>query len=210
MTLIARLGEGFSFMMAGREMVTTKLDRGDGRGRTPWRMVGWGAAAGLMALPLVAKWPWTGSDFVFAGVLIGGVGLAFELVVRASGNMAYRAGAAVALAACFLLVWINAAVSIIGDGDRANLMYAGVIGVGAIGAMVARARAAGMARAMALTAAAQAVVAAIALSGGLGASEPPGAIGILILNSFFVALFAASAWLFRFAARQRQGAEITA
>lgn len=58
----------------------------------PWRMVGWGAAAFMLLLPLVAmqftnEVRWTLSDFVFAAVLIGAVGVIFELTVRASSNL---------------------------------------------------------------------------------------------------------------------------
>jgi hypothetical protein len=66
---------------------------------------------------------------------------------------------------------------------------------------VARLRPRGMAYALLATALAQTLVTVIAVAGGLGAAEPPGRFGILVLNGFFVALFAASAWLYRRAAR---------
>ncbi|GAA0737001.1 hypothetical protein [Sphingomonas japonica] len=175
------------------------------RGRQPgilWRIVGWGFAAALLALPLVARWPWTAPDFAFAAVMIGGVGMLFEIAVRFTTNLAYRAGVAAALVAGFLLVWINAAVGIIGDeGNPANLMYAGVVGIALIGAMAARGRPGGMVRAMASAAIAVALIAAITLRAGLGGTEPPGALGVLVLNGFFVALLSGSAALFRAAAR---------
>jgi hypothetical protein len=60
-----------------------------------------------------------------------------------------------------------------------------------------------MARALFATALAQALVAVIALIIGLGSPwSPPGVLGTLILNEFFVALFLGSAWLFRNAARE--------
>jgi hypothetical protein len=49
------------------------------------------------------------------------------------------------------------------------------------------------------TALAQASVAVIALIFGLGLGNPPGVLGILILNGFFVG----SALLFRYAAREQ-------
>ena len=156
----------------------------------------------ILLIPLLAEWPWTLSDFVIAGALIFGTGLAYVLVARKAGNIAYRAAAGVALAAAFLLVWINLAVGIIGDsGDPANLMYGGVLAVGIIGAIIARFRPHEMARALFATALAQALVAVIALIFGLGSGSPPGVLGILILNGFFVALFVGSALLFRYAAR---------
>ena len=100
-----------------------------------------------------------------------------------------------------MLVWVSLGVGIIGkDGDPANLMYFGVLAVGIIGAINARLQPQGMARALFATAIAQALVAAIALIAGLGLPWS-GPAEILVLNGFFIALFAGSAWLFRRAAR---------
>ena len=172
----------------------------------PWRALGWGFAVGLLAIPFVAmqftrEVNWTASDFVFAGVVIGGTGLLFELLIRRSNRRAYRLGGAMALLATFLLVWINAAVGIIGSEDNpANLMFLGVIVVAFAGAALARLRPAGMARAMAVAAAAELAVGLVALVFGLGANEPPGEFGVQMLNGFFLALWLGSAWLFRKAA----------
>ena len=162
------------------------------------------ATAFILLIPLLANWPWTLGDFVFAGALIFGTGLAFVLVARKGGNLAYRFAVGVALAAAFLLVWINLAVGIIGEPDEvANLMYIGVLAVGIAGVFVARFRPQEMARALFATALAQALVAVIALIFGLGSGSPPGVLGILILNGFFVSLFVASALLFRYAGREQ-------
>lgn len=117
------------------------------------------------------------------------------------GKTMYRAAVGVALAAAFLLIWLSLGVGVIGrDGDPANVMYFGVLAVGAIGALIARFRPAGMARALLATAVAQALVAVIALVGRLG--QPwSGPLEILGLTGLFVALFVASAFLFRKAAR---------
>lgn len=123
-------------------------------------------------------------------------------LVRASVNStAYRSAIGVALAAAFLLVWLSLGVGIIGaDGDPANLMYFGVLAVGIAGAILARLRPLGMARALFATAVAQALVAAIALIAKLGLPWSPPA-ELVALNGFFIALFSGSAWLFRRAAR---------
>jgi hypothetical protein len=157
-----------------------------------------------LLIPLLAEWPWTLADFVFAGAFIFGTGLTFVLVARKAGNIAYRAAVAVALAAALLLFWITGAVGIIGSEDNnANTMYVGVLAVGIVGAIVARLRPHEMARALFATALAQAVVVVIALIIGLGSPwSPPGVLGTLILNGFFVGLFVGSAWLFREAARR--------
>ena len=116
---------------------------------------------------------------------------------------AYRAAVGVALAAAFILVWVTGAVGIIGsEDDNANLMYFGVLAVGIVGAVVARFRPHGMARALFAAALAQVSVAAIALVFRLGLPWSPPA-EILGLNGFFAALFVGSALLFRYAAREQ-------
>ena len=102
-----------------------------------------------------------------------------------------------------LLGWVNGAVGIIGSEDNdANLMYGGVLVVGAIGAIIARFKPEGMARALFATALAQTLVAVIALVGRLG-SPYSGPLEIVSVNGFFVALFLGSAVLFWKAARGR-------
>ncbi|HEX5352966.1 MAG TPA: hypothetical protein VFW60_02700 [Rhodanobacteraceae bacterium] len=158
----------------------------------------------LAAMQFTDEVVWTALDFSVAGALLFGAGLAFALLTRTAGTFVYRAAAGIAVAAALMLVWVNLAVGIIGSEDNpANLMYAGVIAIEITGVLLARLRPAGMSRAMFAAAIVQMAVAVIALAGGLGATEPPGRLGILVLNGFFVALFAGSALLFRHAARSR-------
>ena len=161
------------------------------------------ATALILLIPLLAAPAWSLADFVFAGALIFGTGLAYVLVARKAGKIAYRAAVGVALAAAFILVWINIAVGIIGSEDNlANSMYIGVLAVGIIGSIVARFRPHGMARALFAMALAQAMVAVIALIFVLGSPWSPPA-EILAVNGFFVALFVGSALLFRYAGREQ-------
>ena len=168
------------------------------------------ATAVILLLPLLAmqitdEMAWTPFDFAVAGALLGGTGLLYELLTRKAGNVEYRAAAAVALMAVFILVWLVGAVGVIGeDGDRADLLYGGVLAVGIIGALLARFRANGMARALLATALAQALVAVIALIAGKHQAPISSVFELLGLNGFFIALFIASAWLFRRAARKQE------
>ena len=165
------------------------------------------AAALLLMLPLLAMQvtehvQWDLADFVVAGALLVGTGVMYELAARKAANTAYRAAVGIALAGALILVWLNLAVGLIGtEDDRANLMYVGVLAVGIIGAALARFRPHGMARALFATALAQALVGVIALIYGLGAPVS-GALELLALNGFFVALFVGSALSFRYAARE--------
>jgi hypothetical protein len=165
-----------------------------------WRVTGWAAAAGLLLLPLVAmqftrEVNWTFFDFLFATVLIGGVGLAFELAVRTTRSTTYRAGIAAALAAAFLIVWVNGAVGMIGsEHNPYNLLFLAVIAVGFGGAVIARFRAAGMAGAMLAAAIGHLCVAAAGIP-----ADPRGA----VFSAACAAPWLLAAWLFRSAAREQ-------
>lgn len=144
---------------------------------------------------------WDVLDFTIFGAMLLGVGVVFTLARRRADNTAYRIAVGVALAAAFILVWVNGAVGIIGDeSNDANMMYFGVLAVGIIGAIVGRFQPHGMVRALYATALAQAAVAGIALIAGLGSTAPIWPKDILILTGFFVALWLLSAGLFRSAA----------
>ena len=167
----------------------------------PWRLIGWAIPVTLLMIPWLAHWPWSPADFVVAGAMFLIVGGTFELAVRASGNVSYRAGAAIGLAAAFLLVWVNLAVGIIGnENNPLNLLFFGVIAAGLVGSIIARFKAMGMARAMAVAASIQGLIGIGVFTLDLGAAEPPGALGLLALIEFFALMWLFSAWCFRRAA----------
>lgn len=182
--------------------------------RMSWRTIGWSGAAALIALPALAmqfsdEVRWTAGDFLTASLMLGSVGLAFELVVRASASRHYRAAAAVALLAGLLLVWANGAVGIIGsERNAANLMFAGVIAVALLGAIAVRFRAAGLAGVMTCAAIAQAAIGAVALARGLGVGDPSWPRDVIAATAFFTSAWLASGWLFRGAGRNEAGATI--
>lgn len=163
------------------------------------RIAAWSAAAGLLTLPAIAmqftsEVRWGPVDFLVAALLIGGTGFAFELAVRTRTSAAYRAGTAVALVTGFLTIWVNLAVGMIGDeGNPLNLVFGGVIAVAILGGFLARFQPAGLARAMAATALAQAATMIPAFS-----EEPRTA----ALVGAFALPWLVSAALFRAAARR--------
>jgi hypothetical protein len=156
--------------------------------------------AALVARQFVGEGGWV-DTLAQTGALLIGVGIAVELASRKTGKAAYRTAIGLVLVAALLLGWVNAAVGLIGSEDnRANLMYGGVLIVGVIGAIIARLKPEGMARALFAMALAQTLVAVIALVGRFG-SPHSGLLEIVTANGFFVALFVGSAVLFRKAAR---------
>ncbi len=138
--------------------MTSEVANNHGRRGIPWRLIGWGGAGLLLLLPLVARAPWTLSDFIFAGVVFGIVGGGLELAVR-KGNAAYSMAAGLALGASLLSVWIPGAVGIIGnEADDANILYLGVVLVALLLSLASLFRPSGMAMAMAAAAVAELLV----------------------------------------------------
>lgn len=182
----------------------------NGRGRRGgWRKAVWGTAAFLWLLLLVAM-PFTTEvnlvEIVAYGVILLAAAGTYELALALrTRDSAYQIAAGVALAAAFLLGWVNGAVGIIGnEGQPANLMFSGVIAVGLVGALVTRFRPRGLSHVLIVVALAQALVPVIALiiwpQVSWGAA---GMLGVFALDAFFVMLFAGSALLFRRAANVR-------
>ena len=176
-----------------------------------WRVVGWGGAVALLLLPVLAmqftrELDWTLGDFIVFGVMIATVGGGFELAVRASGDWAYRGGAAMALAGTFLVVWANLAVGIVGnEHNPANQLVFFALLAGLAAAAVARFRPRGVALAMLLTGSGLMLAFAIAM---IYRPQEPGVHPAVELagTSVFALIFVGSATLFRRAARADVGA----
>lgn len=166
------------------------------------RIAGWSTAALLLIAPAVAMQfegngvNWSAGDFAFAGVIFALVGGLFELAARASTNLAYRIAVAAAVLCCFLQIWINLAVGIIGNEDNsANWTYFAVVFMATAGAIVALGEPRGLMRAMLAAAGAQLIFSIIHAING---TPTP------IIDAFFIALWLLSARLFGRAAAQRQ------
>jgi len=171
------------------------------------RNIGWTLVAGLPVTPAVAmrftdEVQWTFSDFVFAGVILIGAGVITELAVLASADWSYRIGTGLAVLASVLLLWINAAVGIIGSEDNpANLLYLAVIAAAFVGAVAARFRAGGLSLAMVSAAALQVTIGALAVLRGWGAGSENWPQPVVVLSIFFGLVWLASGALFRRAIR---------
>jgi hypothetical protein len=186
--------------------VAGKTVEGGGRRRSLWKSPA--LITGLLLLiPLLGNhfvdgWNWPPSGFVLVGTLLFGTGLTYQLVTRNWDTIAYRAAVGVALATAFVLFWGNF-VQAADDVNPAAVMYLGVPIMGIIGAVIARFKPDGMARALFATALAQALVLAIALTIRNPQVVPwsPAVLRGFVGNAFFVMLFVGSALLFRRAAR---------
>jgi hypothetical protein len=195
-----------AIMHGGKDMASNAA--GNRRGGVPWRIIGWGCAVALLVLPFVAMQvgaqgvDWRLGDFIVFGVMIAVVGGAFELAVRASGSWAYRGGAALALAAMFLVMWANLAVGIVGNEHNPwNQLFFLALLIGLASACLARFRARGMIVAMLVTAGSLMVAFAAAM---IARPETLGLHSVVEMlgTSVFALLFVGSAAMFRKAARR--------
>jgi hypothetical protein len=165
------------------------------------RIAGWSLAAGLLALPAVAmqfteEVDWSAGDFLFAAIVFAIVGGLLELAARASASLAYRVGAAMAVATGFLTIWITLAVGIVGAEDNPqNILYFGIVGMGTCVTVAALGDPRALARGMWATAAFQGLVCLIHVIDGV---YPP-----VTIDGFFTMTWLTAGALFARAARER-------
>src|SRR5256885_6196969 len=183
--------------------------RDGGRRRSLWRGPAFITAL-ILLIPLLRNlfvygWDWDLRGFLFVGsvgTLLFGAGLTYQMIIKKLATPAYRAAVGAALVTAFLLVWgifVQAADGVNPDA----MMYLSVPLVGIICAVIARFRPDGMARALFVTALAQALVLAIALI-VRSPQVTPWTSAVLRgfgSNAVFIMLFAGSALLFRKAGR---------
>jgi len=98
------------------------------------------------------------------------------------------------------LVFAIGALGIVGAGGRPDRGYAAVVVVLAVGSVVARLRARGMALALAATALTQAVATLVVFLTGQHHTQSASVVDILAVNAMYVGLFSVAGWLFRRAA----------
>ena len=79
----------------------------------------------LLLIPLIAmqftdEVNWSFFDFVVAGILLLGTGLALELAIRKVKNKNYQLGIVAAIVLALFLIWAELAVGIIGTPFAGN------------------------------------------------------------------------------------------
>ncbi len=174
----------------------------------PWLTTAWTTATALILLaPLIAmqftdEVNWTVSDFVFAGAMLLGAGVTYELAARA-GGFAYQAGVVTALGTGVLTLWVTGAVGIIGsESNPGNLLYLGVIALAIAGAIIAQGRASRMVWAMGAAAAGTLSVPVLAYNDIASPASDVMAPEVFIATGVFAVGWALSAFFFHKAARQ--------
>ncbi len=162
----------------------------------------------VLLVPFVAMFfsdevNWSGFDFLVAGILLLGSGLAFVLIANGSKKISYRFAAGIAVFSGLLLAWANLAVGIIGtENNVSNRLYLMVFVVAFGGAALSRLKAMGMAYTLFVVSGVQFLIPFVAMLLRINHAEELITIQIIVLNSIFALAFAFSAILFRHAAQQ--------
>lgn len=78
------------------------------------------AAELILLVPLLAMvfsiegWGWGVADFIVVGILLAGVGFAYQMIVTGMKNNARQAAIGIVLAVAMVLIWMELAVGIFG------------------------------------------------------------------------------------------------
>lgn len=155
----------------------------------------------LLLVPLygnfyIEGWNWSGGDFVVMGAIIWIAAFLFELARTSTQNMTYKLAASIAVAASFLLVWVNAAVNIIGDDNPVNTLYALIVIVGIIAAANMKFQSVRLSRMLFVVSGLLLIVPVIGLI-ATPENIAPGVMGIFLLSGFFAVAYALAGFLFQ-------------
>ena len=154
----------------------------------------------LVSMQLTDEINWDFTDFTIMGIVLGGIGISYELIARKSKKTTYRMAFIIGLLGAFLLFWVNGAVGLIGNENQdANLLYGAVFVVGLVGSLISRFKAKGMHITLLIDAVVQMTVpiTALIIWPPSEISWAPGVIGVFLLSGFFAFLFYISSMLFK-------------
>lgn len=154
----------------------------------------------LIAMQFMGEVKWDILDFIVMGTGLMSIGLVYELIIRRSPKRTYRIAFGLAIAAVFLLFWVNGAVGIIGnEGQAPNLLYMATIATTLIGSLISQFKSQGMSVTMFVAAGVQMLVPVVGLLiwPPPATSWSPGIAGVFLLSSFFALLLLVAAVLFR-------------
>lgn len=74
----------------------------------------------ILLVPLVAmlfsdEVDWGAADFIIVGILLAGIGVAYQLIVTGAKNNSKQIAIGIVLVAMMLLIWIELAVGVFGS-----------------------------------------------------------------------------------------------
>lgn len=139
---------------------------------------------------------WDALDYMVALALLGASAAAYWIATRPARSVWHHLAVMIGAGGALLLLWMQLAVGLVGDGDHPiNQAMGLVLVVSAIGALLSRFRASGMRTTLLVAAGTQMVL------GALGFILLPAMYfsDIFLVTAFFSGLWTASAFLFHLA-----------
>ncbi len=156
----------------------------------------------ILIVPLVAtivtdEMQWNVADFIIAGLFLFISFFAYKVLALKS-NMMYKIATVITVLTALSLIWINLGVGLVGSGmNIPNLLYGAIPAIGILGAISVKFKPLGMAMTLFVMAILNAIMAVIAVIGNDYYSGADATLQIIMLNGFFIVLWAAAGLLYR-------------
>ncbi|HLO91985.1 MAG TPA: hypothetical protein VK172_12550 [Lentimicrobium sp.] len=160
-------------------------------------------AAAILIIPLVImlttdEMNWSVIDYIIVWLLLFGAGVTFRLLTRKKSRLTYRIGIGLAVLTGLFMMWVNLAVGIVGSGpNAANLMYAGILVIGMIGAIVSKFKPNGLANTLFIVATLNSMLCIFAVLMDKRAVGEDSTWQIIAFNCFFIVMWIASGLLIK-------------
>lgn len=149
----------------------------------------------------VEGWNWTAFDFVWAAIVLSCAGLSLEFFITRPYSTTYKAAGALAVVTALLMIWINAAVQIVGEDNPTNAIYVLTVAVLLFGSVASKFKADNMPRVLHAAALMTAVAPIIGFT-FWREDFTPGILHVFVLNAFFIMMWMLSAMLFKWASKE--------
>lgn len=163
----------------------------------------------ILLIPLVGTftvegWNWDAFDFVIAGIVLFTAFFMIEFLARKMRDIPSRIAAGITVIMTLLIVWVNLAVGIIGDGNNTSACYMLVVPVGFLGLAVSRLKPKGLSITACVMAAIMLLVPSVAwITGNQDLAQDPNVLKVFVLSAGFAFWYAVAGALFLSTARTK-------
>lgn len=157
----------------------------------------------VLVIPLVGTftvegWNWDGFDFVVAGIVLFTAFFMIEFLAKKMRDIPSRVATGITVVTTLLIVWVNLAVGIIGDGNNTSACYMLVVPVGFIGLALSRLKPQGLSYTAFAMAAVMLLVPTVAwLIGNPDIHQETQVLKVFILSAGFAFWYIVAGVLFR-------------
>lgn len=154
----------------------------------------------LAATFLTTEMQWDMTDFVIIWLLLFTSSFAYKMLARKT-KLLYRLASGLTIITALFMTWVNLGVGIVGSGPNLpNLLYGAIPVIGFLGAIAVNFKPTGMARTLFVMAIVNAIIALVAIIAHNINSTGDATIQIILLNGFFIVLWAGAGLMYRNAA----------